>query len=190
MNSLITRLTVLATVLLSAIALTGCGDPTAASTSSGKTSPGAAGKLTHADGAIALSGSTLTLTPASGDAKMTFQLGPAVQKGTVQALVAANTRARVFYSSATKTSPVLAAAVEAAPIAGAGSKSYAGLVVSATPTEITIAGKDGNKTFPIMSKDLNSFDIPHLNEHKRTKEPLRIYYMPKEGNRAVADEDA
>jgi hypothetical protein len=122
---------------------------------------------------------------------MHFELGPDVAKGTVQALIATNARARVFYNSTSKKEPVLAVAVEPAPIAGADAKTYDGTISDVSTTSITIDGDDGEKTFAIQEKDLPSFDVPHLNEHKTEGSPVRVYYVGSgDDAHAVAYEDA
>ena len=191
MNRIAVRSLALAVLLTTAILLAGCGDSKDESKSSGANDATAAGRLTHVDGAIKLDGDTLKLTPSSGDDVMTFKLGPEVQSGTVQALMAANSRARIFYDSAATDGPVLAVSVFAAPTAGQGAKTYDGKITDLSGSSITVDGPDGERTFMIKPKDLSAFDMPHLEEHKSEKSPVRIYYRGTGADaNAVAYEDA
>ncbi|MCW2956661.1 MAG: hypothetical protein JWO69_1530 [Thermoleophilia bacterium] len=172
--------------LLAAMALlvAGCGGDDA---STDDASAGAA-SLVHVDGAIALEGDTLTVTPTNGDAGVTLAVGPAVERGAMQALIASAAPARVFYHD--EESPT-AAKVEAAPSAADGAETYEGQVVKVSADEITIDGDDGAKTFEIRAEDQPAFDTKHLDEHRGEGEPVRIYLQKDDaGEYAVAYEDA
>jgi hypothetical protein len=130
----------------------------------------------------------LTLTPASGGAPMTLKVGPAIERGAVQALAAAGTKARVFYHE--EASPT-AAKVQAAPTKEDGAKTYDGQVAKVSDSSITVAGDDGEKTFEIRAEDRPSFETNHLKEHQAENAPVRIYFLTDgSGDYAVAYEDA
>jgi len=179
------------TLLAVLVFAAGCGDDTSGgSTTLDKNDASKADstRLIHVDGTLALEGDTLTITPAAGGAVASMPLGPAIEAGALQALVASGSRGRVFYVD--DKDPV-AAKVEAAPTAEEGAKTYDGQVVSVDAGSITIDGADGTKSFDISEQDRTAFDIAHLKDHRSKSERVRIYYREQGDTRnAVAYEDA
>ena len=170
------------------LAVAGCGGSGSDSKAAGTGGGDAGVTLTHVDGVVSVAGDKLTVAPSSG-AGQTFEIGPAVQRGELQALVAAGTKARVFYTS--DATPI-AARVEAAPKASAGAKTFDGDVTKVSSTSITLRGSDGSsRTFSIRDEDASAFDVAHLTEHRDAGEPVRVYYRSEGGtDYAVSYEDA
>lgn len=184
-----TTATILATCVLAVAGCGGGGGGSGTTTAgSGDTATGGgAATLTHVDGKLALSGDQLTVTPSNGGAKLVLPLGPEVQRGQLQALVASGARGRVYYTGG--DSPT-AARVDAAPTAEDGAQTYDGKITKVSTTSITIDGADGARTFSIRAADAAAFDVAHLKEHRSEGSPVRIYYRSEGGEHAVAYEDA
>lgn len=178
--------TILALALLCAASLliAGCGS---SSDSGAKADTNAVASLDHVDGTITVTGATLSLTPKSGPAR-DFTLGPAVDQGSVKALELSGERSRVLF----RPGKDIAVRVEPAPKAGAGAKTYTGIVTKVSATSLTVDGDDGPLTFAIEPQDAEAMDTPHLKEHKQLKEGITVYYRPTDadGQHAVAYEDS
>jgi len=145
-------------------------------------------RLTHVDGAVTITGDDISVTPETGSA-VTLAIGPAVARGPLQALVAAGTKARVFYAE--RGEPI-AAKVEAAPTVEDGAKTIDGQITKVSKSSITIQPDGGDaRTFTILDEDASAFDTEHLEEHESEGSAVRIYYVPgADGDNAVAYEDA
>lgn len=172
---------------LAAVALVGCGASSEDGATTGRSTAGT-GRLIHVDGTLQPAEDGFVLTPSSGDAAITFRLGPAVQAATVRALEVSGAPARVSYRL-TDQEPV-AAAVVAAPKIDAGLAHYDGTIVDVDATSLTVDGADGSRTFTIAPQDAAGFDVEHLREHRSQQAPVRIYFDPKTPDAAVAYEDA
>jgi hypothetical protein len=180
-----------AVVVVVALLVAGCGGSnTSPSAADGGGAAGAdAGvSLTHVDGTVAVEGDALLVTPKSG-AVETYAIGPAVQRGSLQALAAAGTKARVYY---TRGADPIAARVDPAPKPEAGAQAFDGQVAKVSKTSIPIQGSDGaRRTFTIRDQDASAFDVEHLEGHRDEGEPVRVYYRREGGNDyAVSYEDA
>lgn len=157
------------------------------STSASDTNTKSVATLDHVDGTIVAKGATLTLTEKNGDSRE-FTLGPAVDQGGVKALELSGETTRVLF----RPGKDVAVRVEPAPKPGAGAKSYTGYVSKVSDTSLTVDGDDGPLTFAILPADAEAMDVPHLKEHQKAKEGIRVYYQPTgaDGQHAVAYEDA
>lgn len=176
-------------VAVAATLLAGCGsgdDPTGSGPAGASGSSGAS--LTHVDGTLALSGETLTVTPSSGGAAIVMTLGPDVERGALQSVVAAGGTARVLYVD--DDAPI-AAKVEAAPDVDPAAKTYTGAVTKVTVGTLTIDGPDGERTFEVGAADREAFDLEHLEDHRDSGERVKVYYRAADGtDTALAYEDA
>lgn len=150
--------------------------------------PNAAGSLDHADGAVALQGEVLVLTPKQGGDTVEFELGPEVQAAAVRALATSGSPARVTYRRG--TDPLVAASVLPAPELGEGLETFEGQVASVDERELVIDGEGGERTFDISGADEGAFDVAHLQDHADEGEPVIVYYDPEAPEVGVAYEDA
>jgi hypothetical protein len=174
-------------VLLVVVALVFAGCGSSGSTDASTDSGSDAGKLTHVDGTIVVSGDGFTLTPKNGDAAKEFTLGPEVQLGALKALESSGAPARVTYRSG---DTLVAASVVPAPAIGEELDSYEGTVVSIDESQITLKGDDGEKTFDISGASDDAFDVAHLKDHASEGSPVRVYVDPAAPKVGVAYEDA
>lgn len=174
-------------LLISAVALAGCGgsdEESGSDTTEGGGSATAA--LVHEDGTIKLDGDTLTITPKNGNEPYSFTLGPAVNRAEVLAMSASGAPARVTY----REGEDVAAAVTPAPKVGEGVEAYEGLIVSVDDSTIVVKGDDGERSFDISGADAGAFDQEHLEDHKDESEPIRVYFQADAPELGVAYEDA
>lgn len=179
----------LAVLLVAAsMAVAGCGGGDDSSDDTAK-GPGA---LSHVDGTLVMQGNRLMVVPEGNGAADEFLVGSGVANSTIQALVASKARARVFYRADGDDEPArMAVAVQPAPTAGNGAKTYEGQITKVSSSSITIDGDDGTRTFAIKGADEAAFDVEHLEEHRDEGEPVRVYYRGSDASpNAVAYEDA
>lgn len=184
MHTIASRLPQSLLLLLVAFVVAACGSDEPSSDSGSDV-----GSLEHADGTIALQDDRIVLTPTDGQGETrTFEIGPEVEVARLRAIEASGAPARVSFRP--EEEPPVAAAVSEAPAAGEGGETYEGTVVSVDEQKLVVKGSDGERTFDVSGADAGVFDVPHLQEHADSGEPIRVYTDPEAPDVGIAYEDA
>jgi len=180
------RFVVTSTLLICIImAIAGCGSAKSNPKPASAAAPaGGAGAISHDEGTLVMSGTSVELVEDKG-VKQMFTIGTTLQAGELAALVASGEKVRLFHHG------TVAVRVEKAPTPQDTALSLSGTITQVSATGLGLKGAGGVTNFVIRPGDKAAFDVDHLKEHQRTSEPTRIYYEIKSGTKfALAYEDA